>query len=280
MGMKIVVAVSGGVDSVVLLDWLMRQQKHDLVVAHFDHGIRQESADDARFVAGLARKYDLPFEVRREELGVKASEDLARKRRYVFLYEVAKKHQAKIATAHHLDDLVETIAINLLRGSRWRGLASMNSQQIWRPLLNKTKRELVEYALEHRLEWCDDKTNWQNRYLRNRLRRLLTEMDDSTKRQIYNLWQKQVALRQEIEREIRLADFPIFSRYFLIMIAEEVARELIYYQILQDQKASLLNRQLNHALLAIKTGQIGKQYQVGQGVAVKLQKTNWRAEKL
>ena len=84
-----IVAVSGGVDSVVLLDMLAKKGEHELVVAHFDHGIRPESDADARFVWALAQCYGLPCEVRREELGAGASEELARARRYAFLRDIA-----------------------------------------------------------------------------------------------------------------------------------------------------------------------------------------------
>ncbi len=68
--MKYLVAVSGGIDSVVLLDILVKDAQHELIVAHFDHGIREDSADDERFVRGLAAQYGLPFTSRRTELGV------------------------------------------------------------------------------------------------------------------------------------------------------------------------------------------------------------------
>src|SRR5690606_15740277 len=114
---------SGGVDSVVLLDILARSDRYDLTVAHFDHGMRPDSAADARFVEGLAAQYGLDFIGKREELGVQASEDRARSARYDFLFAEAKKRSAVVATAHHLDDVVESIAINIVRGTGWRGVA-------------------------------------------------------------------------------------------------------------------------------------------------------------
>ena len=112
-----VVAVSGGVDSVVLLDVFSKIKHHTLVVAHFDHGIRTDSVHDARFVEALAKKHTLTFETLREELGADASEEKARDRRYAFLRSVAKKYDGRIVTAHHSDDAVETIAINMSRGT-------------------------------------------------------------------------------------------------------------------------------------------------------------------
>ena len=148
--MKRVVAVSGGVDSVVLLDMLAAEGVN-IVVAHFDHGIRPDSAADARFVKALAARYGVEYIGKREELGADASEELARERRYAFLHEVAQKHHAKLVTAHHLDDLIETIALNMRRGTRWQGLRAMSDERIERPLLKRTKSELIAYALETRL---------------------------------------------------------------------------------------------------------------------------------
>ena len=117
--MRYIVAVSGGIDSVVLLDLMSRTEK-DLVVAHFDHGIREDSASDARFVEALADKYKIQFVCQREKLGSGASEELARQRRYEFLRGVAADFDGMIVTAHHREDIIETVAMNLTRGSRWR----------------------------------------------------------------------------------------------------------------------------------------------------------------
>jgi moderate conductance mechanosensitive channel len=97
---RYIIAVSGGIDSVVLLDLMSRTEK-DLVVAHFDHGIREDSASDARFVEALSDRYKIQFVCRREKLGADASEELARQRRYEFLRGVATDFDGVIVTAHH-----------------------------------------------------------------------------------------------------------------------------------------------------------------------------------
>ena len=160
---KLVLAVSGGVDSVVLLDVLSKMSKLSLVVAHFDHGIRDDSAKDAVFVGELSKNYGLPFETKREELGKNVSEEKARVRRYKFLREVAEKYNAKLVTAQHSDDAIETIAINLSRGTGWRGLAAMDSD-IVRPLINMTKAEIISYAKKNHLSWREDATNASDDY--------------------------------------------------------------------------------------------------------------------
>ncbi len=258
--MKYIVAVSGGVDSVVLLDKLVHDGEHELVVAHFDHGIRDDSAEDARFVAGLAEKYGVPFATKREELGAGASEELARTRRYTFLSEVAKKHDAQIATAHHMNDIAETIAINLMRGTGWRGLACLASD-IYRPLLDTTKTDLVSYAHEAGLEWREDSTNESDTYLRNRVRRKLT--DEDVVRQLAALRTRQVELRDEIDEELTaLGLVPPYARYFFTAVQPRVAEELLRY--VTEARLTLPQRQ--RALIAVATYAPGKVYQAGAGV--------------
>lgn len=173
----IVAAVSGGVDSVVMLHHLVRQ-KQDLIIAHFDHGIREDSRADARFVEGLAQKYNLPFELGQAKLGPKASEEIARKARHTFLHSVRKKHQAEqIATAHHHEDVIETAIVNCLRGTRWRGMSSLQNTVLYsRPLIKWSKQQIYDYATEQQLEWVEDPTNLNDTYLRNRIRHHLVPL--------------------------------------------------------------------------------------------------------
>ena len=264
--MKYVVAVSGGVDSVVLLDILVKSSQYGLVVAHFDHGIRDDSADDARFVKGLADSYGLPFEMRREELGANASEELARTRRYEFLQQAVDKHEAAwIAMAHHMNDVAETIAINLTRGTGWRGLAVLNRNDVIRPLLNMTKKEIIEYALQHNLEWCEDSTNQSDTYLRNRLRRKIT--DEALVRALADLRNKQVALKDQVHEELmNVIGYlpPPYSRYFFSQIEEASATECL--QMLTF--ARLTRPQTERLLLAIKTQKPGSKYDAGAGIKV------------
>ena len=144
--MQYILAVSGGVDSVVLLDMVARRRPGPLLVAHFDHGIRPTSAEDAKFVGQLAAQYQLPYISQREALGRSASEATARYHRYAFLHQLAAQYGGTLMTAHHLDDVVETIALNLQRGTRWRGLAGLSDPRISRPLIGRTKQQLYTYA--------------------------------------------------------------------------------------------------------------------------------------
>lgn len=265
-----IVAVSGGVDSVVLLDKLVRRGGTRLIVAHFDHGIRQDSADDARFVGELAAKYGLEFETKREELGAGASEALARERRYRFLREVAKRYgEVPIITAHHADDAIETIAINIRRGTGWRGLAVLDSDII-RPLLQVSKRNIITYAKQRNLEWREDSTNQDVRYLRNELReRIGQQLSDDDAARLHSLRQNQLQLKRAIDQEIE-ALLPAFdhdySRYFFTLIDTKCALELLRAVCQREIGVSPTIPQRERALHAIKTLQPGKVCEVGEGI--------------
>ena len=262
--MRYVVAVSGGVDSVVLLDMLHAARQHELIVAHFDHGIRPESDADARFVANLAGRYGLPFVTERAELGKSASEETARAHRYAFLRRVAREHDARIATAHH-DDVVETVAINLLRGTGWRGLAVLNDRTVDRPLLGRDKSDLYGYAMGHGLEWTEDETNRTDAYLRNRLRRRLSKLGDEARSRLLELHEEQRRLATVIDDESARLATP--SRYFMTMVDESVADELLRAALVSGA-VSLTRPQRRRLLLAIKTARPGQVSQPGAGVEV------------
>ncbi|MDB5165738.1 MAG: hypothetical protein JWM00_628 [Candidatus Saccharibacteria bacterium] len=263
--MRYLVAVSGGVDSVVLLHKLVNEQTHNLIVAHFDHGIRPESDADARFVRGLARSYDLPFETERKELGKQASEALARERRYLFLRTIAMQHDATIVTAHHADDVIETIAINLMRGTGWRGLAVLDTLAIIRPLLGLSKDDIYDYALKHDLEWVEDETNATDAYLRNRLRRRLkTALSPTDRTTVLDLRQAQLGLKKDIIEESQrlLASQQPYSRYFFTHCDGEVAIELLR----SVTKLGITRPQAERALHAIKTARAGTIVDIGTGI--------------
>lgn len=262
---RYVVAVSGGVDSVVMLDILSKIDGLELIVAHFDHGIREDSREDEKLVSSLAEKYVLKFESRREELGKNASEELARDRRYIFLRSVMQKYDAKLVTAHHSDDVIESIAINLYRGTGWRGLAVLDSDVI-RPLTNFSKSEILEYAKNNNLDWHEDSTNVSDAYLRNQFRRKLEDFDDDKKRQILALWVQQKYLKKQIDEEVsRLVDVDSqYDRYFFINVDDSVAIECLRFLT----KKLLTRPQLERLLVAVKTLPSGKKFTAGCGIEI------------
>lgn len=185
---KIVVAVSGGPDSMCLIDLLYNLKeklkleyniKYELVVAHVNHMIRKESYDEKKYVEEFCKKRDIPFwykEANVPEIAKEkhmSEETCGREIRYEFFEEVRKKEKAsKIAVAHNLNDNVETIFLNLFRGTGLKGLIGMCyfSENLIRPLLDIEKSDILEYNVLRDLKPCFDKTNEQDIYLRNKIR--------------------------------------------------------------------------------------------------------------
>lgn len=181
-GETVVVAVSGGADSVALLDLLTQldAEQLNLVVAHLNHGLRgAESDGDENFVAALAEGYGLTFVAKRVDVAAFAAkerlslEDAGRKARYAFFDESARAHGAtSIALAHHQDDQAETVLIRLLRGSGGSGLSAMASsaQKLRRPLLQVSRAEIERYLKLRGITWRTDATNADTAILRNSIR--------------------------------------------------------------------------------------------------------------
>lgn len=188
---KILVAVSGGVDSVTLLDslfMLVPKCGFQLGVAHLNHLIRREEANkDEDFVVNLSKEYGLPFWGQRIDVGEFAKvhslsiEHAGREVRYDFLRRAAQSFGANyIATAHTLDDQAETILLNLIRGSGIRGLQGIAERKslgrgltLIRPFSYFKKSELMSYAEHRNLKWREDATNSMLIYNRNKVRYVL-----------------------------------------------------------------------------------------------------------
>lgn len=182
-GDQVVVAVSGGADSVALLAclrdlaprWSLR-----LRVAHLNHGLRSEAEADARFVAALASAWELPLELERAEVGGYAKshhlsiEAAAREVRYAFLRRTAERWRVRtVAVGHTADDQVETLLLRLVRGGHPAAMwprRSIGGMLLIRPLLDLWRRELRAELLRRGLPWREDPSNQDLRHLRNRLR--------------------------------------------------------------------------------------------------------------
>jgi len=175
-----IVAVSGGPDSVALLDVMNgvgQDLRLSLVVAHADHGIASDSRTVGLSVKTLAEKYGVPFELTELNLGPDATETAARRARYAWLRDVQKRRGAKyIVTAHHEDDQIETIVLRGLRGSAPAGLAGIAARGrggLVRPLLPFTRGELLAFVGARGLPVYDDPANRDPRHLRSWVRTTL-----------------------------------------------------------------------------------------------------------
>ncbi|MBR3153217.1 MAG: tRNA lysidine(34) synthetase TilS [Clostridia bacterium] len=182
---KVVIAVSGGPDSMCLLHFFISIRKEynlELFVCHVNHGIREESTDEEYFVENFCKKHNIKFFIKRVNLPEickkekKGLEEKGREIRYSFFDEVLKKTGSnKIAIAHNLNDYTETVLMNIFRGSGVKGLRGIEvkSGNYIRPLINCKRRDIEEYCEENNLEPKHDKSNDDNTYTRNRIRNVV-----------------------------------------------------------------------------------------------------------
>jgi tRNA(Ile)-lysidine synthase len=306
-GKRLLVAVSGGADSVALLRLLceISQSKYwqwELVVGHVDHGMRgAASAGDARFVEKLAREMKLPVIVRRLRLGKNASEDDMRRARFkAFAAMIKAKSCACVVMAHHADDQAETVLMRALRGCGLWGLSAMApisdiegmsdfaSMTICRPLLGLRRANLRGYLKSIGQPWRDDASNALPRYTRNRLREELMPV-------IERLYPGGV------DALCRLADVAREAQYFIskqaveLLAASDINKKsagmIAPHEKLRTQESALLSEllRLNVHLLGgsqeiadferIRAGVHliwgvagGKQIELGRGITLRIEK--------
>ncbi len=192
-GDRILIGVSGGIDSVALLHLLRELAptwRLALHVAHLDHGLREESSEEATFVAELAARWNISATVERRPVDAICAregwslEEGARRVRYEFFLDVARRQSAScVALAHTADDQAETVLMRLLRGAGLLGLGAIPAKRalegpigIARPLLDVWRRELLAYIETEQLPYRSDPSNEETRFTRNRIRHELLPM--------------------------------------------------------------------------------------------------------
>lgn len=208
----IVIAVSGGVDSICLLNMVIEiaQEKNylleNLIIAHFNHQLRSTSDQEADYIEQYAKKMGLTYFISHWENHQSRSENAARTARYEFFADVLKMTRADyLLTAHHKDDNAETMLMRIIRGTSIKGMQGINARSerylktsqgdnvratILRPLIEATKEELYDYANKHSLIFFEDETNSQMTYFRNRVRhQILPQMAEENPRVIDSLHQ-------------------------------------------------------------------------------------------
>ena len=178
---KLVVACSGGPDSMALLYLLCnlnKDKEFDIICAHINHNKREESEAEALLVEKFCKENQVVFEYTKFEDYEKGNfESVARKKRYEFFEKVMKKHKShKLLTAHHGDDLAETILMRIARGSTLKGYTGFSKYSnnewydLYRPLIYVTKSEILDYVVENSIPYVIDKSNNEDNYTRNRFR--------------------------------------------------------------------------------------------------------------
>ena len=186
-GDKIVIGVSGGPDSIALLNMLLEIKRDniinfDIVVCHINHMIREEANDDEEYVLEFCKKYNVEFYSKRigiEKIAKESkigTEEAGRNARYKFFNEILEKTSSnKIATAHTANDNAETVLMNIMRGSGTSGLKGIDAKRdnLIRPLIECSRYEIEKYCEANKLDPRIDKTNFENIYTRNKVRNML-----------------------------------------------------------------------------------------------------------
>ncbi|MFA5620018.1 MAG: tRNA lysidine(34) synthetase TilS [Weeksellaceae bacterium] len=205
---KLLAAVSGGVDSMVLCHLLLKSGVNFSVV-HCNFGLRAEASDeDEKFVKKFCQKHQIQFFSKNLNVekfmktGNYSVQMAARILRYEWFDELMQKESfQKLLTAHHLDDAIETFLINLSRGTGIKGLSGIQAEteKIYRPLLPFSKEQILKYARENQIEWREDATNAEKHYVRNKIRHEIIPVLKEIHPEFYrNFLKTQKIIREEV----------------------------------------------------------------------------------
>ncbi|MBN3491010.1 tRNA lysidine(34) synthetase TilS [Acholeplasma equirhinis] len=171
-----IASISGGVDSMVLLDYLIKEN-YKFIVVHFNHQKRDDANLDHELVQSITSSFNIPYKYFKLNIKSGNFQDEARKERYDLLEKVANEYKTShIITAHHNDDLLETVLMKITRGSNLLGYSGMqevtkiNPFTYYKPLLKYSKADLISYANNNQVKYRDDSSNFEDDYLRNRIR--------------------------------------------------------------------------------------------------------------
>jgi tRNA(Ile)-lysidine synthase len=202
---RVVLAVSGGIDSMVLLDAAASTAVPcELLVATFDHGTGRSATKARKLVEARGAHYGLEVVSGRATVAL-PNEGAFRHVRWRFLDTLATSRSGRVATAHTRDDHVETVLMRIMRGTGARGLAALYaSSRVLRPFLQFTRSEIVEYAGERKLEWIEDPTNASRRFFRNRVRHdllpALRRVRPSIDAELLDVSRRAAEWRNDVER--------------------------------------------------------------------------------
>lgn len=242
---KCVISVSGGADSMMLL-FLMMQTDFQIEVVHFNHMQRDQSKVEADLVKKYCEDNNIPFHYYLIKVGAGNFHHQAHKLRNHYLAEVAKMTKSKyVFTAHHLDDLLETVLIKITRGSNLLGYAGMQlvfqkkKINYVKPLLYTSKSEIIEYVKKHEIPYLDDESNEEDHYLRNRFRHAIVPI---LKQENPNLLNQ---ISQYNKQMTKAFDFIRKTTISLILNKDEIDLELFRQQeavIQEDMIAYLIEK--------------------------------------
>ncbi|EZH64387.1 hypothetical protein DH09_21615 [Bacillaceae bacterium JMAK1] len=240
----VVAAVSGGVDSMLMLHWLIHHTNHRVVVAHVHHGLRQQSDDERQMIEQYCKAHNIKFYFKRIDLkgdsvSSKSIQNDARTLRYAFFSEVMQEENATaLVTGHHGDDQVETVLMKITRGHVGGSIGikaerEMNEGVVVRPLLALSKASIVALASTENVPWFEDASNTDLSYTRNRYRsRILPEIQKENERYVQSY-------QQFVEEYDEL-------RAYVTQEAENLLQDCVAYE--QGQAIVALTRFRKHAI--------------------------------
>jgi tRNA(Ile)-lysidine synthase len=230
----VVVAVSGGPDSMLLLQLLLELRKKkdiSIICTHINHGVRKQSEKEKIFVEKFCKDNDIIFEYSKIQVALKNNfHSEARKLRYHFFEHVVFKYNAKfLLTAHHGDDLMETILMRLTRGSSLKGYAGFRKEtkkdkySILRPLIEVSKAEIISYCKKNNIKYAIDLSNYSNKYTRNRFRKSVIPF---LKKEDENV----------IHKFIKFSENIILANDYIDEVATEKYSKLVKKEVLEIDK--------------------------------------------
>ena len=252
----VVCATSGGVDSMCLINILLNYNIK-IVCAHVNHNLREESNEEYEFVKNFCKSNNIIFEgIVLDKIDNGNLESKFRKKRYEFFNNIVKKYNAKyLLTAHHGDDLIETILMRIVRGSSIEGYSGFdyivdnNNYKILRPLVYLTKSDLYEYAKENNIEYREDKTNQSDNYTRNRYRKyILPKLKEENK----NVHMKFIKFSNELSSASKFINNYVdnlLDKYYFnnildidqIKNMDEFIIKKVIYEVLKDNYKNNIN---------------------------------------
>jgi len=233
----IIVATSGGPDSMALIDILVKQN-YNVICAHVNHKVRLESESEAKMVEDYCIKNNIIFEYMEiNDYSDDNFENEARNKRYTFFDELIKKYNSKyLFTAHHGDDLIETVVMRIVRGTTLKGYSAINRKSmrkeytIIRPFLSLTKEDLLKYVTDNNIKYAIDKTNFLDDHTRNRYRKYILPALKNEDSKVHLKFLKFSEDMKECNEYIEKVAFKEYERLFLdnyLDVAEYLKLDLI-----------------------------------------------------
>lgn len=252
----LVVATSGGPDSMALLH-LLKSNGYKVICAHVNHNLRSVSDEEYIFVENYCKENNIIFEGMKIEsyTNNKFTEDEARKKRYDFFETILKKYNSSIlCTAHHGDDLVETILMRIIRGSNLNGykgftkISKFKDFNIFRPLIFYTKKDIENYIIDNNIPCVYDDSNKSKKYTRNRIRLellpLLKEEEKNIHKKALEFSEELESIQEFITEEVNKTIKDIYKENTLDLLKYQKLNKLIKKKVLESILFNIYNNDI------------------------------------